>query len=296
VPLRLTRRHRLPVVRACLAAAIAFVLVPAGLGRVVPATPDEVVPGGLAAAAGDALPSAGALLAPAISGAPAPTVGRGASPLVRTGERPTAPDLARLTGYGWPLAKGRLTAPFGRFPGATFLDDGHAVHDGIDVASFCGDRVVAAHDGVVIAAGRHFDDEIGWLGDLGPYYARLDEKDLWRTLPIALIVDDGNGYRSVYAHFERVVVHVGDRIRGGHLVGYEGRTGHATGCHVHYGLVSPLETARFSVRTDVAKRLRTPAFEIARVDPLAVLPGASEALRTRHFGASVRPSGGSAAR
>ena len=51
---------------------------------------------------------------------------------------------------------------------------GEHFHDGIDLATFCGDRIVAAHDGVVLAAGRHFDEEIGWIGDLGPYLRRLD--------------------------------------------------------------------------------------------------------------------------
>ena len=37
------------------------------------------------------------------------------------------------------------------------------------MATFCGDHVKAAHDGQVIAAGRHFDELLGWVGDLGPY-------------------------------------------------------------------------------------------------------------------------------
>jgi murein DD-endopeptidase MepM/ murein hydrolase activator NlpD len=32
--------------------------------------------------------------------------------------------------------------------------EGTTFHDGIDLATFCGDRVVAAHDGIVLAAGR----------------------------------------------------------------------------------------------------------------------------------------------
>jgi hypothetical protein len=41
---------------------------------------------------------------------------------------------------------------------------------------------------------------------------------------------------------------------------------------VHYGLFSPWETATFAIRPDVVKRMKLPKLEIARVDPLLVLP------------------------
>lgn len=132
--------------------------------------------------------------------------------------------------------------------------------------------IVAAHDGVVLAAGRRYDDEMGWIGDLAPYYDRLDAKRLWMSLPIMLVIDDGNGYRSLYAHFERLVVKEGQGVRAGELLGYEGATGRASGCHLHYGLFSPQETGRFALDPAVAKRMKLPAAQIARVDPLLVLP------------------------
>ena len=45
---------------------------------------------------------------------------------------------------------------------------------------------------------------------------------LWSELPIVVIIDDGNTYRSVYAHFEQVKVHPGQRVHAGQLIGYEG--------------------------------------------------------------------------
>ena len=33
------------------------------------------------------------------------------------------------------------------------------------------------------------------------------------TAPIAVVIDDGNGYRSIYAHFREVSVKVGQRVR-----------------------------------------------------------------------------------
>lgn len=182
------------------------------------------------------------------------------------------PPPERLTGYRWPIGRPRITLPFGPTPWGTRVVDGRPFHDGIDLATFCGDRIKAAHDGIVIAAGRHYDKAIGWIGDLSAYYRRLDRKRLWRALPIVVVIDDGNQYRSVYAHFSRIEVRKGDVVEAGDLLGYEGMTGHASGCHLHYGLFSPRETETFRIKADVAQRMKLPRLEIARVDPLLVLP------------------------
>jgi murein DD-endopeptidase MepM/ murein hydrolase activator NlpD len=87
-----------------------------------------------------------------------------------------------------------------------------------------------------------------------------------------VVIDDGNGYRSMYAHFEDVAVTIGQRVHAGQFLGYEGRTGNATGCHLHYGLFSPFERSEISIDPGVAKRMKLPHAEIGRVDPLVVLP------------------------
>ncbi len=183
-----------------------------------------------------------------------------------------AAPVANLTGYRWPLPHARITLPFGPTPWGDWLVDGRSVHDGIDLATFCGDRIVAAHDGTVLAAGRHFDEFLGWVGDLTTYYARLEAKHLWGTLPIVVVIDDENGYRSMYAHLGKTVVKPGARVHAGDLLGYEGRTGHASGCHLHYGLFSPFELDRFVLDRGVAGRMKLPSAELARVDPQLVLP------------------------
>jgi murein DD-endopeptidase MepM/ murein hydrolase activator NlpD len=190
---------------------------------------------------------------------------------------PAAPPPSRLTGYRWPLAHARLTLPFGPTPWGSRVVDGEPFHDGVDLATFCGDRIMAAHDGVVLVASRHYDSAMGWDGDLGPYFRRLDKKHLWATLPIVVVIDDGNGYRSIYAHFERLTVKKGDRVQAGKVIGYEGATGRATGCHLHYGLFSPAEKGRFGIDSGVVKRMKVPRDETARIDPLLVLPE-----RTKH--------------
>ena len=205
-------------------------------------------------------PPAGALTASA-SPPPAPT----ASP------PPRAPEPATLTGYRWPLPHGRITLPFGPTPWGSRVVDGESFHDGVDFATFCGDRIAAAHGGTVLAASRRYDKYMGWIGDLQPYLDRLEKKHLWSTLPIVVVIDDGNGYRSIYAHFGKVVVKKGATVKAGQLLGYEGMTGRASGCHLHYGLFSPAEVATFTIDRTVVKRMKVPDREIARIDPMLVL-------------------------
>ena len=185
---------------------------------------------------------------------------------------PMPPDPGRLSGYRWPLVNGVISQPFGTSPFGALLVDGQRFHDGLDIASFCGDSVVAAHDGLVLAAGRRFDPYIGWVGSIEPHTRRMNRLHKWWELPITVIVDDGDGYRAIYAHFNAVAVRAGDHVHAGQRIGWEGSTGFATGCHVHFGLFSPFEAGQFELRPDVQKRTRYPAWEIARIDPLLVLP------------------------
>lgn len=246
----------------------------AGIALVNGATGGKVGPDGAVQGAVEtpgelptATPRAVALASGGPVAEPSPTVA--ASPEAAD---PTAAPIAALADYRWPLAKGRLTLPFGPSPWGSRIVGGESFHDGLDMATFCGDRIVAAHDGTVLAAGRRYDRYMGWVGDLQPYLDRLDRKKLWSTLPIVVVIDDGNGYRSVYAHFGKIDVKRGDTVKAGQLIGWEGATGRASGCHVHYGLFSPLETRTFTIEADVAKRMKLPRRQIARVDPLLVLP------------------------
>ncbi len=266
MPQHLRGRRRLRLFASITLGVVALTLIGTVVaGSLVP--PGTVAPIGMVAGAAGTRPPTPVTPSLAGDSRPLPTI-VDASRALPGG----APPLAGLTGYRWPLPHGRLTLPFGPTPWGEWIVDGIPVHDGVDLATFCGDRVVAAHDGTVLTAGRHFDDFLGWVGDLGAYYARLDAKQLWTTLPIVVVIDDGNGYRSMYAHFGKIVVQVGQTVRAGDLLGYEGRTGHATGCHLHYGLFSPFEPARFPLDPAIVRRMKLPGAEIARVDPLLVFP------------------------
>ncbi len=283
---RPNRRRRVGVTAV---AAVAVLLVTAGL---VWRPPTPSLPGGLTSGTDQAVaiepttsgstdvPAAASTASPVSTPEPTPPA-TGTAAGVRLAPAHTALDgwpppepapVSSLTGYRWPIAHPRLTLPFGPTPWGSRVVDGQLFHDGVDLATFCGDRITAAHDGVVLAAGRQFDNFIGWVGSLTRYYQLLDTRQMWNDLPIVVITDDGNGYRSVYAHFWKVTVRAGERIHAGQLIGYEGMTGHATGCHLHYGIFSPFETATFGIEPKVAKDLRLPSLEIARIDPLLVLP------------------------
>jgi murein DD-endopeptidase MepM/ murein hydrolase activator NlpD len=188
------------------------------------------------------------------------------------GASDSPPPTMGLTGYVWPLVDAKITLPFGPTDWGEFVVDGQKFHDGVDMATNCGDYVRAAHDGVILAASREYDAYMGWTSDIAPYYHLLDTKKWWNTLPIVVVIDDGDGYRSIYAHEYQVVVKPGDHVTAGQLIGYEGATGNASGCHVHFGLFKVSETATFQLDPAVAKRNQLPAYETARIDPLLVLP------------------------
>jgi murein DD-endopeptidase MepM/ murein hydrolase activator NlpD len=189
-------------------------------------------------------------------------------------QRPTPPD--KLTGYVWPLADAngfQVTLPYGPSPWGEALVDGQLFHDGVDMATQCGDYVRAAHAGTVLVASRDYVTFMGWQGDVSRFVAKFSSPAWKASLPIVIVIDDGDGYRSIYAHEYKVSVKAGQKVKAGQIIGYEGATGNASGCHVHFGLYSPLETATFdNLPKFMAAPTYLPAQMTARIDPLLVLP------------------------
>jgi len=274
VPVRSTpllRRARLPSIRPLPAAAmagLALLLLAPGLYRSSTLPASDVLGALGTPAPTSRLDAASREAAARERFAPRPDPGTGD----RDPARRLAPDPAALRGYAWPLQDARLTLPYGPSHWGSRIQEGVHMHDGLDLATRCGDRITAAHEGVVLAAGRDFDEYMGWAGDLTAYRARLDAKGLWPSLPIVIVIDDGNGYRSVYAHFQEVTVAAGDLVAAGDPLGYEGMTGRATGCHLHYTLFSPHEPALIGLDPVVASHMLLPTEMVARIDPLRVLP------------------------
>jgi len=118
----------------------------------------------------------------------------------------------------WPT-KGTLTSRFGR--------RGSRMHDGIDIGAKEGTPVYAAASGEVV----YSDQRLSGYGKL-------------------IIIRHSRDMFTAYAHNQRNLVRKGDRVKGGDVIARVGKTGRASGPHLH-----------FEVR-----RGSTP------VDPLAYLP------------------------
>jgi len=199
--------------------------------------------------------------------------------------KPTSQAPAVLTGYVWPLVNGRISSPFGQRAGGFMMLDGQPYHDGLDLATWCGDKIRAAHDGTVLYAGRKFDPFLGYSQGLGAnFYPRTGNLD---GFPIVVVIDDGNGYRSIYVHLSVAKVGAGDVVKAGQLIGYEGATGHATGCHLHFGLIRM--DGRYEDVNPSLLNLYPPAVR-ERVDPLLVLPLRDPDAATRFLERYPQPS------
>ena len=88
----------------------------------------------------------------------------GGTPPKDAGAGSVAPE--DLTGYIWPVRDALDHQPLRAARlGASCSSMAQEYHDGLDLATRCGDRVRAAHDGTVLYAGRNFDPYIGYWGD-----------------------------------------------------------------------------------------------------------------------------------
>lgn len=85
-------------------------------------------------------------------------------------------------------------------------------HRGVDLTAPTGTSVFAALDGQVVLVGRH--------KQYGNY----------------VVVDHGNGVTTLYAHHRLNLVQGGDIVRRGQKIAEVGRTGSATGPHLHFEL------------------------------------------------------------
>ena len=85
------------------------------------------------------------------------------------------------------------------------------LHSGVDLAVPEGTPVRASDNGKVILAENSGDG-------YGNY----------------IILDHGNGFKTLYGHNSALCVSVGDIVSQGDLIAYSGNTGNSTGPHLHF--------------------------------------------------------------
>jgi len=109
---------------------------------------------------------------------------------------------------GKPVERLRITSSFGS-RGDPF-QGGPAHHEAVDLGGMIGEPIYATAPGKVVRTGSW-----GWYGNM-------------------VEIDHGLGFRTRYAHMEKIFVTKGETVHAGDRIGTLGNTGRSTGPHLHY--------------------------------------------------------------
>jgi murein DD-endopeptidase MepM/ murein hydrolase activator NlpD len=107
-------------------------------------------------------------------------------------------------------------------------------HTGIDIAGPLDAPIHSAGDGVVAIAGTEVDNQ-GHAVGYGNY----------------IVIAHAGRMITLYGHLDQLLVHVGQVVHAGQVIGLEGSTGNSTGPHLHF------ELHVAGLLTDPAKYLRS---------------------------------------
>ena len=111
--------------------------------------------------------------------------------------------------YIWPLY-GNITSYFGY----RSIFGSYSYHDALDIAASYGTTIKASDGGTVVWAGTG----TGGYWSYGKY----------------VVIDHGNGVRTLYAHCSSLLVSAGDHVYQGQAIAKVGMTGRTTGPHCHF--------------------------------------------------------------
>ena len=111
-----------------------------------------------------------------------------------------------------PIAGARITSPFGKRVHPLTKEE--RFHSGVDVSAKEGEEIHAVADGMVISAA--FDSNNG-------NYVKIQHYD---------------GIISTYAHGSKFLVSRGDNVKAGDVIMLVGKTGNATGPHLHFEMIN----------------------------------------------------------
>jgi len=176
---------------------------------------------------------AAAGLAVTACGAPAPAAPPGPDPTPTTNAAPPATTAAPTTTRPpsrTATATPRPSAARYVFPVAGRASYGRTHHDypATDIFAPCGATVRAATDGVVLEVSR-----------VDRYDPATDDGAERGGLFVSLLGDDGVRYYGSHLRSVRAGIEAGVRVRAGQTVGAVGDTGHASACHLHFGVSPP---------------------------------------------------------
>ena len=127
---------------------------------------------------------------------------------------------------GWPV-QGKIKQGFGCSPYFTGIPGQGCeayqpwFHDGVDIAATQGTPIRAMMAGTVIFAGPD---------GAGPACGE------YRGFGLGVVLDNGDGWQTLYAHLSQVNVQVGEAVTPKTIIGTVGKTGCVTGSHLHFGL------------------------------------------------------------
>lgn len=94
-------------------------------------------------------------------------------------------------------------------------------HAGLDLACVVGTPIRASADGTVHFSGRVPAKQ----NPRAAFYGNF------------VVLDHGNGIRSIYAHCDQLAAVTGESVRRGDVIAWVGSTGRSTGPHLHYEVV-----------------------------------------------------------
>jgi len=118
---------------------------------------------------------------------------------------------AELSAIKWPLKDGRVAGLFN-----LRASRGKRMHKGVDLLAPKDTPIYAALDGVV---------EVVSNGGAG-----------WRGYGRVVFINHGNKFWSLYSHCNSVDVKIGQRVGQGEKIASVGKTGRASGYHLHFEL------------------------------------------------------------
>lgn len=132
---------------------------------------------------------------------------------VKPEEKQVAPRIRQITpDAGTVVASGAFV-----WPASGTISQGFAwYHKGLDIANRSAPSILAADSGTVVIA--------GWPDGYG-YGNRV-------------VIDHGNGFRTLYGHMSAVYVKSGQTVNRGDTIGKMGCTGRCTGTHLHFEVIS----------------------------------------------------------